>query len=192
VRDSLISLGPLLRPFIVRSWIEKAANLNGHIDAADAMVHFERFMFRPEREAPSKVREGLLDIQQGRCIYCLGRLGAGNEVDHFVPWSFSGDDGLDNLVIACHPCNNRKRATLAGPEFLEAILERNDLWQADLTALSQERSWPKNEDRTMKITRSAYLHSPAEKPVWMGRAAPEQFASVGQFEAEFQRLLAGP
>ena len=95
-------------------------------------------------------------------------------------------------VIACHPCNNRKRATLAGPEFLEAILERNDLWQADLTALSQERSWPKNEDRTMKITRSAYLHSPAEKPVWMGRAAPEPFASVGQFEAEFQRLLAGP
>jgi hypothetical protein len=193
-RDSLISLGPLLRPFITRWWIEKAAQLNKQVGAAMSMIEFERFMFGRERQALAHVREGLADLQGGTCLYCERAIRdkTGSEVDHFVPWSFSGDDGLDNLVVACRACNGQKSANLAGPDFLGAVIDRNQQWQDDLRSLSEERNWPKDYERTTKITRSIYLLSPAEKPVWLGRDSVERFASVGQFEAEFQRLLARP
>jgi 5-methylcytosine-specific restriction endonuclease McrA len=190
-RASLISLGPLLRPFITRWWIEKAARLNQQVKSAESMLEFERFLFGRERKALDQVREGLADLQGGSCLYCgstiSGKTGA--EVDHFVPWSYSGDDGLDNLVVACRACNGQKSANLAGPEYLESVIERNQKWQGDLLSLSEERNWPKDLERTDKITRSIYLLSPAEKPVWLGRESAESFASVGSFEAEFERLL---
>ena len=190
-RASLISLGPLLRPFITRWWIEKAAQLNKQVGAAMSMIEFERFMFGRERQALAQVREGLADLQGGICLYCDRALSdkSSVEVDHFVPWSFSGDDGLDNLVVACRACNGEKSANLAGPDFLGAVIDRNVQWQDDLRSLSEERNWPKDYERTTKITRSIYLLSPSEKPVWLGRESEEKFASVGRFEAEFERLL---
>jgi 5-methylcytosine-specific restriction endonuclease McrA len=68
-------------------------------------------------------RDGLL------CCYCLHpviperftpegpdgykRLPAGRRwahLDHVIPWSKGGSDSPDNLVIACAPCNMRKKA----------------------------------------------------------------------------------
>jgi hypothetical protein len=47
------------------------------------------------------------------CRYC-GRFAPNVEleVDHIVPQALGGDDDPDNLVTACHDCNNGKRADL--------------------------------------------------------------------------------
>jgi hypothetical protein len=188
-RESLISLGPLLRPFITRWWMDKAARLNKQVGAATSMLEFEQFMFGPERQALDQVREGLADLQEG-CFYCGVGLDRKSEVDHFIPWSFSGDDGLDNLVVACRACNSEKSANLAAPDFLAQVIERNARWQGDLLSLSSERNWPKNLDRTTKITRSVYLLSPAEKPLWLGRLVQPSFSPLGDSRRLLERLLA--
>ena len=77
------------------------------------MLEFEDFLFGRDRTALERIAEGLLDLQNGDCFYCHTALSRNREIDHFMPWSHSGDDGLDNLVAACHRCNNSKRATLA-------------------------------------------------------------------------------
>jgi HNH endonuclease len=160
VGDALTSLGPLLRPFITRWWSDKAAQLYPDVEAARSVVEFEDFLFGRDRVALERIAEGLLDLQRGACFYCHTPIGRSREIDHFIPWTYGGDDGIDNLVAACHLCNNRKRATLAGPQHLTEIIRRNQTRDRDLAALSVERRWPRDPDRTHRIARAAYLRSP--------------------------------
>ncbi|MGZ4232025.1 MAG: HNH endonuclease [Solirubrobacteraceae bacterium] len=189
VGDALTALGPLLRPFITRWWTDKAAQLNPDVEAARSVLEFEDFLFGRDRSALERVAEGLLDLQNGDCFYCHTALSHNREIDHFIPWSYSGDDGLDNLVAACHRCNNSKRAVLAGPDHLADIIQRNRAWSHDLAALSSERRWPRDPNRTHRIARAAYLHSPGERPVWiMARGGPV-FQRLQQHRHELAALL---
>lgn len=193
VADALVRLGPLLRPFVVRRWAEKAAQLNRDaVTDAGAMLGFEDFLFGQDRVALGRVAEGLLDLQRGRCFYCARPLGARDrEVDHFIPWSRSGDDGLDNLVVACRPCNSAKSATLAGPRHLEGVLTRNADLAGDLLALSRERTWPRDAVRTGAIVRAAYLRGSTQRTLWSwdpGAGAP-RLSVFGASEGEIGRVL---
>jgi 5-methylcytosine-specific restriction endonuclease McrA len=165
VAAALTSLGPLLRPFITRWWADKAAQLNPSIEDARSALEFERFLFGRDRVALQRIGEGLLDIQAGRCLYCQSSIGRNRQIDHFIPLSQSGDDGLFNLVATCNICNRSKSGTLAGPEFVSQVLERNDAWRSDLAALGEERSWPADENRSARIARASYLLAPDEKPL---------------------------
>jgi hypothetical protein len=189
VGEGLTALGPLLRPFITRWWTEKAAQLNPDVEAARSMLEFEDFLFGRDRVALERVAEGLIDLQHGRCFYCHTNIARRREIDHFVPWSYSGDDGLDNLVAACRRCNNTKRAALAGPDHLAALLERNQRWDGDLAALAGERRWPRDQPRSLRIARAAYLRSPDERPLWIHTQLGNLFETLGPHRAELARLL---
>lgn len=187
--QALISLGPLLRPFIMRWWSEKAAALNPSVEEATSMLNFEQFMFGRDRVALDRIAEGLLDLQAGRCFYCEDPIGKNREIDHFVPWSQSGDDGLFNLVASCARCNNSKRSILAGVDFLESLIDRNGAWAADLTALSAERSWPADQSRSARITRAAYLNSPGERPLWLGRESDPETAPLSLVASSIETMV---
>lgn len=53
------------------------------------------------------LREMVLELYEKYCVYC----GADNPktVDHVVPVSKGGGNGLDNLVPCCKACNSKKR-----------------------------------------------------------------------------------
>ena len=189
VGDALTALGPLLRPFITRWWTDKAAQLNPDVEAARSVLEFEDFLFGRDRVALERIAEGLLDLQRGSCFYCHTAIGRSREIDHFIPWTSSGDDGLDNLVAACHRCNNSKRATLAGPEHLAEIIRRNQTWDHDLADLSIERRWPRDPDRTRRIARAAYLRSPDERLLWIRPGAGDGFQPLGEHRQGLIALL---
>jgi hypothetical protein len=153
------------------------------------MVAFEQFLFGRDRVALERIGEGLLDIQSGRCIYCEGRIGKNREIDHFIPWSQSGDDGLFNLVATCRKCNGSKSATLAGPDFVAGVLSRNDEWRSDLAALGEERAWPAEEQRSLRIARASYLLAPDEKPVWMGARPETRFELLRAHRRQLEQLF---
>lgn len=189
VADALTSLGPLLRPFITRWWTDKAAQLNPDVEAARSVLEFEEFLFGRDRIALQRVAEGLLDLQHGACFYCRGRIAAKREIDHFIPWSHSGDDGLDNLVAACNRCNNEKRAMLPGPDHLADLVERNRAWDRDLTALAEERRWPRDLPRSARIARTAYLRSADERPLWIHGPAGDRYENLGAHRQALVLLL---
>jgi len=54
-----------------------------------------------------EVREYLLEKFGRRCVYC-GATNVPLEVEHVIPKSRGGTDRIDNLVIACHECNQKK------------------------------------------------------------------------------------
>jgi hypothetical protein len=189
VGDALTALGPLLRPFITRWWTDKAAQLNPEVEAARSVLEFEDFLFGRDRVALERIAEGLLDLQHGACFYCHTNVGRTREIDHFIPWAYCGDDGLDNLVAACHRCNNSKRATLAGPVHLQHLLQRNHAWNRDLSAISTERRWPRDPLRTLRITRAAYLRSPDERPLWIRVGTDNMFQRLASHRQELLALL---
>jgi 5-methylcytosine-specific restriction endonuclease McrA len=189
VGDALTALGPLLRPFITRWWTDKAAQLNPDVEAARSVLEFEDFLFGRDRVALQRIAEGLLDLQHDSCFYCHTNIGRSREIDHFIPWTYSGDDGLDNLVAACHRCNNSKRATLPGPDHLAQLLTRNQTWNTDLAALAIERRWPRDQPRSHRIARAAYLRSPDERLLWIRLGAGNLFQPLGEHRQEFIALL---
>jgi 5-methylcytosine-specific restriction endonuclease McrA len=59
--------------------------------------------------------------QSGRCYYCGVLLYQTKwEVDHMLPVSRGGGDSIDNLCVACVPCNHRK-FTKTVAEFMEVL-----------------------------------------------------------------------
>jgi 5-methylcytosine-specific restriction endonuclease McrA len=58
------------------------------------------------------VRSYLLEHWQHRCAYC-GKGGVALEVEHITPRSRGGSERIDNLCLACQPCNNAKRTHTA-------------------------------------------------------------------------------
>jgi 5-methylcytosine-specific restriction endonuclease McrA len=66
----------------------------------------------------------LAEAQNHRCAYCLRQLAytvigerpicslsnARPTIDHFIPTSAGGSNTVDNMVIACYRCNNKKQS----------------------------------------------------------------------------------
>ena len=50
--------------------------------------------------------------QHGKCYYCNCKLGNAYHVDHVIPLSRGGSNGIDNIVIACPSCNMHKHDKL--------------------------------------------------------------------------------
>lgn len=50
----------------------------------------------------------LYSQQNGLCYYCREELYGQYDVDHVIPLSRGGSNGVDNLVIACAFCNRSK------------------------------------------------------------------------------------
>ena len=82
VGDHFVALNGLLRPLAHRGWSAMVAQLNG-LDES----RLEAFLFGADRPALRAITPHLLELQEGRCFYCGGRVGRTAEVDHFIPWS---------------------------------------------------------------------------------------------------------
>lgn len=65
------------------------------------------------REAiPRSLRDAVFARDDGRCRYC-GSQGPFH-IDHVIPWASGGPTEIDNLVLACVPCNLSKGARTPG------------------------------------------------------------------------------
>jgi len=84
-----------------------------------AKVLYKIGLFR-DRVRPSRNdRKAVADKTGGKCFYCLRTLVGVWHVDHFIPMSLGGTDGLSNWVPSCRRCNLIKHARLPGNEEQE-------------------------------------------------------------------------
>ena len=86
----------------------------------------------------------------------------GNPIDHVLPWSQVGIDGLANLVLACARCNGDKSGAMPAIEIIDRVLDR-DLarWSRSLP------NWPGRSSATRVIAaaRGLYRGNPGI-PTW--------------------------
>jgi len=63
-----------------------------------------------------EIREYLLEKWDRKCAYC-GKKNIPLEIEHIIPKSRGGSDRVNNLTLACHNCNNKKKNNKTAEEF---------------------------------------------------------------------------
>ena len=163
VAHGLARLAGLLKPALEIMWVDDVRRLNKFLDAEvpDVAGH----LFGRERTALATVREPLKDAFGPHCFYCGAHLPAGNPVDHVLPWSLVGIDGLANLVLACARCNGDKSRALPAVAIIDRVLDRD---RAVLEQIAADICWPTQHDRVVAAARGIYRGQPPGVPTWSG------------------------
>ena len=104
-------------------WVDDVRRMNKFLDAEvpDVAGH----LFGRERAALAAVREPFKEAFGPHCFYCGTHLPANNPIDHVLPWSLVGIDGLSNLVLACARCNGDKSNALPAVPIIDRVLGRD-------------------------------------------------------------------
>ena len=95
-------------------------------------------------------------------------LRSGSPVDHVLPWSRVGIDGLANLVPACERCNSDKSNALPAVATVTRVLGRD---REVLDQIGSEIGWPVQYERVCRAARGLYRGSPMGTPTWQSRGA---------------------
>lgn len=163
VSEALSKLHALLRPFVQQQWVGAVAGLN---KLPESKLH--TFLFGSQRIALEPVRQPLTALQNGKCFYCDKPLKARTHVDHFLPWSRFGEDGLANLVVSDERCNGDKSDYLPAHTLLEKWCRRNNVQRGRMAAIEAELAWEIGADRSFGIARAAYRNLPSGSLLWGG------------------------
>lgn len=74
----------LVRDLVEGAWLRFVQRLNA--DRLGSTTDLATALFGRERASLDAYRPILLDVQQGRCLYCRKPLSERSQVDHFIPW----------------------------------------------------------------------------------------------------------
>jgi HNH endonuclease len=163
VAYSLARLSGLLKPTLEVLWVEDVRRMNRFLDqkVPDVAGH----LFGRERLSLAPARSALKEAFGPACFYCDAPLPADNTVDHVLPWSRLGIDGLANLVLACARCNNSKLHSLPAVAHVDRVLARD---KSTLEEIASAILWPTQYERVVSAARGLYLGEPAGTPTWWG------------------------
>jgi HNH endonuclease len=163
VAYGLARLAGLLKPALEIMWVEDVRRMNKFLDAEvpDVAGH----LFGRERITLAAVREPFKNAFGAHCFYCGTHLRPDNPIDHVLPWSVVGIDGLANLVLSCARCNGDKRNSLPAVDIVDRVLAR-DL--RVLETIAAELEWPTQHDRVVAAARGLYRGQPSGVPTWSG------------------------
>ncbi len=169
VANGLARLAGLLKPALEIMWVDDVRRMNKFLDSdvPDVAGH----LFGRERAALAAVREPFKDAFGAHCFYCGTHLPANNPVDHVLPWSLVGIDGLSNLVLACARCNGDKSGALPSVGIVDRVLGRE---LAVLEDIASELQWPTQRDRVVAAARGIYRGQPTGVPTWSGYKQSER------------------
>ena len=79
-------------------------------------------LFGRERTALAAVREPFKEAFGPHCFYCGAHLPANNPIDHVLPWSLVGIDGLAESGAGVRPLQRRQEHALPAVSLVERVL----------------------------------------------------------------------
>lgn len=163
VAFGLARLAGLLKPALEIMWVDDVRQMNKFLDAEvpDVAGH----LFGRDRIALTPVRKAFKEFYGPHCFYCGTHLPADNPVDHVLPWSLVGIDGLANLVLACASCNGDKSHALPAVQIIDRVLERD---REVLEEIAEDIQWPTQRDRVVAAARGIFRGQPDGVPTWAG------------------------
>jgi 5-methylcytosine-specific restriction endonuclease McrA len=169
VAHGLARLAGLLKPALEIMWVEDIRRMNKFLDAEvpDVACH----LFGRDRTALAAVREPFKEAFGPHCFYCGTHLPTNNPIDHVLPWSIVGIDGLSNLVLACARCNGDKSGALPAVGIVDRVLERE---RTVLEEIGAELQWPTQHERVVAAARGIYRGQPPGVPTWSGYKQSER------------------
>ena len=159
VAHGLARLAGLLKPALEVMWVEDVRRMNRFLaaEAPDVAGH----LFGRGRVSMAAIRNPFKEVFGSRCFYCNAALPKDNPLDHVLPWSLLGIDGLANLVLSCVRCNSDKRHSLPATEIVDRVLDRD---RSVLESIANRIEWPTQYERVVAAARGLYLGQPPGRP----------------------------
>jgi hypothetical protein len=186
VLESVAALGSLLRPISEQVWVIDLVQRN-KLDSEESLVH--QHLFGSERRAfPLVVRQKLLRLQGGKCFYCKTRLTNKSHFDHFIPWSKYPNDAIENLVLACEPCNGSKTDHLATPDIVRHWLSHLTANAVALSSIVEKVNLDSDADRTRQLARGTYQGLADGALLWQSNRTLTQLTAV--YKCQLTRAFA--
>ena len=164
VAHGLARLAGLLKPALEIMWVDDVRRMNNFL-LGDRFRDVAGHLFGQERIALAVVREPFKDAFGPHCFYCGTHLPDDNPIDHVLPWSLVGIDGLANLVLTCARCNGDKGGALPAVSIVGRVLERD---RKVLERVAADIQWPTQHERVVAAARGVYQAQPAGVPTWSG------------------------
>lgn len=174
VCHTLARLAPLVKPAFQLAWVDDVRRMNRTV--LDEGPDLARHLFGADRISLSRPAEVLAERFGHECFYCTTRLSKARCVDHVLPWSRVGLDGMANLVLSCASCNSSKSDHLPDPILMRRALSRG---RAALDELAEAISWPCQYDRVEAVARGIYSTQPSSTPVWQSRRSTRLVQDLG-------------
>jgi 5-methylcytosine-specific restriction endonuclease McrA len=166
VAQRLVILGPALRPLIEQHWMADVARWS---NISTETENLQQHLFgRERRRFPSSLREGLSDLQDGKCFYCGRGFSKQQDIDHFIPWARWPNDAIENLVLADN-CNSQKSDSLAAITHLNRWIERNSVHAAKLSDLADQTEVVSAPERSLALAKSTYKFLDGNSPLWLAK-----------------------
>lgn len=146
------------------AWVDDVRRKNSFLD--DDVPDLEGHLFGNDRVALARPRAALIEAFGPSCFYCSTRVGPEAHVDHVLPWSRVGINGLANLVLACPSCDTSKSQLLPARSHVVRALDRGP---ESITDLATSIDWPAQFDRVVTSARGLYASQPEGSPIWLAR-----------------------
>src|SRR5579875_688556 len=169
VAQGLARLAGLLKPALEIMWVDDVRRMNKFL--YDKVPDVAGHLFGRERAALAAVREPFKEAFGPHCFYCGTHLPVSNPIDHVLPWSLVGIDGLANLVLACARCNCDKSGALPAVSIVDRVLERD---REVLEQIASQIQWPTQHERVVAAARGIYRGQRAGVPTWSGYKQSER------------------
>jgi 5-methylcytosine-specific restriction endonuclease McrA len=172
VAHGLARLAGLLKPALEIMWVEDVRQMNKFLN--EEVPNVAGHLFGRERVDLAPVRELFKKEFGEHCFYCQSHLSVNNPVDHVLPWSLVGIDGLANLVLACDRCNGDKSNALPAVSIVSRVLARD---QGALDRIASQIQWPVQRKRVVHAARGIYgmyRGQPTGVPTWLGYKQSER------------------
>lgn len=167
VVESLTKFGGVLRPLVEFRFAQAVMRINRktlQLPVDDVYSHlFGRDRIMP----PPELRERLVHIQGGRCIYTGDRLeDAGESLDHVVPWSRARLSQIENFVMTSSSVNSTKSDLLLAPAAMEQWLHHVDRSSDDLQDCARDHGWMADLDSVRRVALHIYKAVDANTGAW--------------------------
>lgn len=163
VAFGLARLAGMLKPVLEIMWVDDVRAMNKFLN--ERVPDIAGHLFGRERISLAPVRAAFKEAFTPHCFYCRTHLASESPVDHVLPWSTVGIDGLANLVLACEKCNGDKGGALPALSIVDRVLGRD---RGVLEEIARDIRWPTQHERVVAAARGIYRGQPEGVPTWAG------------------------
>lgn len=167
VAESLTRFASILRPLVEFRFAQAIVRINHEklkLPVDDVYSH----LFGRERVMPPpKMRERLIQIQDGRCIFTGEPIAAnGGSLDHVMPWSRVRLSQIENFVMTTRSVNSTKSDSLLAPAAVERWVRHIHSNSEEIRACARDHNWPTGIDSVRQVAHRIYAVLDASTGVW--------------------------
>jgi phage repressor protein C with HTH and peptisase S24 domain len=138
------------------AWLQKIQSIKHNQALIGPQSQLQEFLFGVDRNALTKAKPVLVELQSNTCFYCQKPMKNDVEVDHFIPFARYANDLGHNFVAAHRACNNNKRDFLAAQQHRERWQNQNLVVNSQIISNELSAYFHCDADKSLAVSNWAY------------------------------------